>query len=71
MEHDYMRCCCVIHASAHMDTNRRLANVQYLLWQSYLVPDAIRSFDAYLLVCFGLFPAALGRSYQYPVDEDT
>jgi hypothetical protein len=54
-----------------MDTDRCLANVQHLLWQSHLVPDAIRSSDACSFVYLGFFLAALGRSYQHPIDEDT
>jgi hypothetical protein len=48
-----------------------MAHVQYLLWKSHLVSDAVRSFDAYYLVDIGLLIFAFGRSHQYPIDEDT
>jgi hypothetical protein len=63
MEHNYLRSRYIVYAFAHMHTDRRLANGQYVLWQSHLVSYAIRPFDAHPFVCPGLLFTAIGRSY--------
>lgn len=54
-----------------MGTNRRLANVQNLLWQSDLVSYAIRPPHAVYPFCACLPFAACGSTHQYPVNENT
>lgn len=54
-----------------MGTNRRLANVENLLWQSDMVSYAIRPSDAVYAFCARLLFAACGRAHQHPINENT
>lgn len=69
MEHDNLYCCGVIHGTTYLDADCRMANVQYLLWQSYLVSYALRFPDDDHTCCHGLLLVGGGRSHQYPAHE--
>jgi hypothetical protein len=71
MEHDDMHWRDFIYAPSYLGTDHRLANVQPMLWKSYLVPDEIRFPDTDPALYHDLLPPLSGRSYQYSVDENT
>jgi hypothetical protein len=70
MEHDNLYCSRVVSALVDMDANNRLANVQSMLRQPYLVPHAIRPSNARYFMRSCLSLSASGRYHQYPIDEN-
>lgn len=71
VEYDHIHHRRILYAPSYVDANGRLANVQYMLWQSNLVSYAIRPPHVNPSLCSCLLLVVGGSSYQYSIDENT